>query len=362
MKNMVMLEGGAFLNRFFRWICYVGVPLSVIGQLLHWNFILLFFVFCASLIGLANEIRRSTESLAFIVGPTLGGLLNATFGNAAEIIISFFALREGLNTVVISSITGVVLVNLLFAGGISILIGGFRYKEQKFTLFKARHNTGILMFALVVSFVLPYIFSFRIHSHKMQILSTAFAILMIVIYLLALMFKLVTHKGIFKGVQDFDEEEEEEAEWSGRTSIIVLAVATVLLSYISEKLVGVIEPIGQVFGWSEVFIGIIIIAIVGSASEYVSAISMALKNKMDLMMEVSIGSTVQTAMFVAPILVLLSWFFTFLPLVFNMTELIAMVVSVFITITIVNDGESNWFEGAILVATYVAIAFGFYLL
>lgn len=349
------------MNSFFRWICYIGVPLSVIGGVLNWNFILLFFLFCVSLIGLANEIRRSTESLAFIVGPTLGGLLNATFGNAAEIIISFFALRAGLNTVVISSITGVVLVNLLFAGGISILIGGFRYKEQKFSLFKARHNTGILMFALVVSFVLPYIFSQRIHGYKMQVLSTALAILMILIYLLALMFKLVTHKGIFRGVQNFDEEEE-EAEWSGKKSLVILAVSTILLSFISERLVGVIEPIGHAFGWSEVFIGIIVIAIVGSASEYVSAISMALKNKMDLMMEVSIGSTVQTAMFVAPVLVLLSWFFTFLPLVFNLTELVTMIVGVLITVTIVNDGESNWFEGAILVATYIAIAFGFYLL
>lgn len=350
------------MNTIFRWVCYIGVPLSVIGEFLNWNIIFLFFIFCVSLIGLANEIRRSTESLAFIVGPTLGGLLNATFGNAAEIIISFFALKAGLNTVVISSITGVVLVNLLFAGGISILIGGFRYQEQKFSLFKARHNTGVLMFALVVSFVLPYIFSYRIHGHKLQILSTALAILMIVIYLLALMFKLVTHKGIFRGVQHFDDEEEEEAEWSGKKSILILAISTIILSYISEKLVGVIEPIGHVFGWSEVFIGIIVIAIVGSASEYVSAMSMALKNKMDLMMEVSIGSTVQTAMFVAPVLVLLSWFFTFLPLVFNLTELVTMIVGVFITITIVNDGESNWFEGAILVATYIAIAFGFYLL
>lgn len=349
------------MNLFFRGLALIGVPISIIGQLLHWNFIFLFFVFCFTLIGLANEIRRATESLAYIVGPTIGGLLNATFGNAAEIIISFFALRAGLNTVVISSITGVVLVNLLFAGGISILVGGFRFKEQKFTLFKARHNTGILMFALVVSFVLPFIFSFRISGYKMQILSTSFAILMIIIYLLALMFKLVTHKGIFRGVQNFDEEEE-QGEWGAGKSIIILAIATIFLSYISEKLVSVIEPIGKAFGWSEVFMGIIVIAIVGSASEYVSSISMALKNKMDLMMEVSIGSTVQTAMFVAPILVLLSWFYTFLPLVFNLTELVTMVVGVFITITIVNDGESNWFEGAILVATYIAIAFGFYML
>ena len=349
------------MNTFFRWMCVAGIILSILGSLLNWNMIVLFFLFCLTVIGLANEIRRSTESLAFVVGPTLGGLLNATFGNAAEIIISFFALRQGLNTVVISSITGVVLVNLLFAGGISILIGGFRYKQQKFSLFKARHNTGVLMFAIIVTFVLPFIFHYRMNVQKMHILSVAFAILMIVIYLLALFFKLVTHKGVFRGVTEFNEEEE-EAEWSVGMSLLVLGLSTVALSYISERLVSVIEPIGRTFGWSEVFIGIIVIALVGGAAEYVSAISMALKNKMDLMMEVSIGSTVQTAMFVAPILVLISGFFTFLPLVFNLPELVAMILGVLITITIVNDGESNWFEGAILLATYVAMAFGFYLL
>jgi Ca2+:H+ antiporter len=349
------------MNTFFRWLCVVGVPASVLGSLLHWNLVVLFFIFCVTLIGLANEIRRSTESLAFVVGPTLGGLLNATFGNAAEIIISIFALKQGLNTVVISSITGVVLVNLLFAGGISILIGGFRYKQQKFSLFKARHNTGVLMFAIIVTFVLPFIFHYRLNAHKMHILSTAFSILMIIIYLLALFFKLVTHKGIFRGVQEFNDEEE-GAEWGVGMSLLVLGLSTVALSYISEKLVSVIEPIGKTFGWSEVFIGIIVIALVGGAAESVSAISMALKNKMDLMMEVSIGSTVQTAMFVAPLLVLLSGFYTFLPLVFNLSELVAMILGVLITVTIVNDGESNWFEGAILLATYVAMAFGFYLL
>jgi Ca2+:H+ antiporter len=351
------------MNRVFFILLIIGVVLSEIGVFFHWNDIVMFFIYCVSLISLANYIRRSTESLAVVVGQTAGGLLNATFGNAAEIIISIFALRAGLNTVVISSITGMVLVNLLFAGGLSMLIGGIRFKKQTFSVFSARHNTGLLMFAVAVTFVLPFIFSYRLDNGNMKILSTAFAIVMIIIYLLALFFKLVTHKGIFTGKTGLEGEGEEEApEWGTWKAVIILGVATVILAYISEKLVGTIEPVGRTLGWNEVFIGIIVVAIVSSASEYVSAIAMAFKNRMDLMMEISIGSTVQTAMFVAPVLVLLSWFFHFLPLVFSMTELVAMVLAVLLTITIVSDGDSNWFEGALLIGTYIAMGFGFYLL
>ncbi|GGH84299.1 Ca2+:H+ antiporter [Pullulanibacillus pueri] len=349
------------MNKAFFILVIIGVPLSVIGSLLNWNFIMMFAIYCVTIISLANYIRRSTESLASVVGDTIGGLLNATFGNAAEIIISFFALREGLNTVVISSITGVILVNLLFAGGLSILIGGLRYKQQNFSVFKARHNTGLLFFAIVVAFVLPYIFSSRINEAKMQVLSTAFAIVMVVLYLLALFFKLVTHKGVFTGEKK-EGEEQEEPEWGKGKAILILALATVVLAYISEKLVGTIEPVGDALGWTEVFIGIIVVAVVGSAAEYVSAIYMAYRNRMDIMMEIAIGSTVQSAMFVAPILVLLSYFFTFLPLVFTTTDLVAMILAVLMTMSMTNDGDSNWFEGALLIGTYIAMAFGFYLL
>ncbi|TCP31336.1 Ca2+:H+ antiporter [Scopulibacillus darangshiensis] len=349
------------MNKVFFILMVIGVPLSVIGGFFDWNFILMFFIYCMTIISLANYIRRSTECLAVVVGETAGGLLNATFGNAAEIIIAFFALREGLNTVVISSITGMVLVNLLFAGGLSMLIGGLRFKKQEFDVFKARHNTGLLMFGIVVTFVLPFIFVSRIDKTDIKILSTAFAIVMLIIYLLALFFKLVTHKSVFTGKKGEDGEEE-EPEWGKWKAMIILGLATVVLAYVSEKLVGTIEPVGNTLGWSDVFIGIIVVAVVGSAAEYVSSISMAYKNRMDVMLEISIGSTVQTAMFVAPILVLVSWFFNFLPLVFNTSELVAMILAAFMTVTIVNDGDSNWFEGALLVGTYIAMGFGFYLL
>lgn len=349
------------MDKAFFAFTLIGVPLAIIGGLLDWNFILMFFIYCVTLISLANYIRRSTESLAVVVGPTAGGLLNATFGNAAEMIIAYFALREGLNTVVISSITGMVLVNLLFAGGMSMLIGGIRFKQQNFDVFKTRHNTGLLMFAIIVAFVLPFIFSSRLDDTDMKMLSTSFAVVMIIIYLLALFFKLFTHKAIFTG-KTGTEEGNNNPEWGKWKAMIILGLTTIVLAYISEKLVGTIEPVGAALGWSDVFIGIIVVAVVGSAAEYVSSISMAYKNRMDIMVEISIGSTVQTAMFVAPILVLVSWFFNFLPLVFNTTELVAMILAVFMTVTIVGDGDSNWFEGALLVGTYIAMAFGFYLL
>src|SRR6478736_5423277 len=319
------------MNKVFFIFMIIGVPLSIIGSIFNWNYIFMFFIYCVTLISLANYIRRSTESLSVVVGPTAGGLLNATFGNAAEIIISFFALSKGLNTIVISSITGAVLVNLLFASGISMIVGGIRFKKQKFSVFKTRHNTSLLMFAIV----------------------------MLTIYLLALLFKLVTHKGIFTGNA---EENGEEPEWGKKKAIVVLGLATIVLAYISEKLVGTIEPVGAALGWSHVFIGIIVVAIVGSAAEYVSAIAMAYNNRMDVMVEISIGSTVQTAMFVAPILVLFSYLYDFLPLVFNTAEMIAMILAALMTVTVVNDGDSNWFEGVLLVGTYIAIGFSFYLL
>lgn len=354
------------MNLIFTVLTLIGLPLSILGPFLGWNFILMFFFYSITIIGLANFIRRSTESLAAKVGPSTGGLLNATFGNAGELIISFYALKSGLNTVVMASFTGVVLVNLLFAGGLSILAGGLKYKRQSFNAYEARHNSGLLMFAVIISFVFPFIFSFRLNHASMNLLSTVIAVIVIITYILALFFKLVTHRGVYKSengenakdaAQDF-----EEPEWGAWMAIIVLTLTTVALAFVSEKLVGNIEPIGHALGWSKTFIGIIVVAIIGNAAEYVSAVYMAIKNKMDISLEISIGSTVQTAMFVAPVLLLISWLFTFMPLVFKMTELISMVLAVLITIAMTNDGDTNWLEGTLLLACYIIMGFGFYLL
>lgn len=354
------------VNKIFLILVVIGVPLSVIGSLLHWPSVLMFGVYCLTIIALASFMGRATESLAVVLGPRVGGLLNATFGNAVELIISIFSLKAGLIGVVLASLTGSVLGNLLLVGGLSFFIGGLKYKRQKFNVFDARHNAGLLIFAVIVAFVIPEIFSQNMTDVKTMSLSIGISITLIVLYLAALFFKLVTHRGVYqhteKGVE-FGEHDKEEAEWGKKTAMGVLLGATVAVAYVSEKLVHTFSEVGETLGWSELFIGVIIVAIVGNAAEHASAVLMAFKNKMDIAVEIAVGSTLQVSMFVAPLLVLISLFFpTTMPLVFTLPELISMVTAVFLIVIISNDGETNWFEGLTLMAAYAIIGIGFYLL
>ncbi|MGV3489303.1 MAG: calcium/proton exchanger [Tuberibacillus sp.] len=351
------------MNIVFLLITLIGTPLSLIGGFLHWPEIPMFVIYCITIIGLASFMGRSTESLAIVAGSSIGGLLNATFGNAVELIIAFFALKEGLIGVVTASITGSVIGNLLLVGGLSIFVGGIRFKRQSFNVHNARHSAGILIFAIIVSFVFPAVFATKMDDFNIKILSTVISVIMILIYLFSLLFRLVTHRGIYKEPNEEGAVHDEKPEWGVWKSIIILAITTVIVAFISEHLVGAITPVAQSFGWTELFIGIIIVAIVGNAAEHASAIVMAYKNKMEVTVEIAVGSTLQIAMFVAPILVLISWAFNiFMPLVFPVTELIAMVLAVLLTISITSDGDTNWFEGAMLLAAYVIMGFGFFLL
>ncbi|WEG13613.1 calcium/proton exchanger [Pullulanibacillus sp. KACC 23026] len=353
------------MDRLFFLLTAIGIPLSIIGNFLHFPALILFIIYCLTIIGLASYIGRATESLAIISGPSIGGLLNATFGNAVELIISFFALQEGLVNVVMASLTGSIIGNLLLVGGLSILFGGFKYKRQQFNIHDAAHNAGIMVFSLIVSFVFPAVFAAKMDVHSIKFLSTVISCIMILIYLFSLVFRLVTHRGVYKMQQDNISVilEEEHPEWGKGRSMLILAVTTVVVALISERLVGTIEPVGEQLGWSELFIGIIIVAIVGNAAEHASAVLMAVKNRIDIAVEISVGSTLQIAMFVAPVLVLISWGFqTFMPLVFPVTELIAMALAAILTISITADGDTNWFEGAMLLAAYVIMGFGFFLL
>lgn len=350
------------LNWLFLIITLVGVPLSLIGGFFHWPDIFMFILYAVTIVGLASYMGRATESLSIAAGPSVGGLLNATFGNAVELIISFFALKEGLVGVVTASITGSIIGNLLLVGGLSILVGGLRYKRQTFNIHVASHTAGILVFSIIVAFVFPVVFAQKMTAYNVQLLSTAIAVVMILIYLFSLLFRLVTHRGVYKGPED-EEPSHEVPEWGAGKAVLILAAATVAVAYISERLVGTIEPVARSFGWTELFIGVIIVAIVGNAAEHATAIVMAYKNRMNVTVEIAIGSTLQIAMFVAPLLVLVSWTLpTHLPLVFPVTELIAMVLSVLLTISITSDGDTNWFEGAMLLAAYIIMGFGFFLL
>jgi Ca2+:H+ antiporter len=350
------------VEKIFMLLTFIGVPLSVIGTLMHWPTMILFVVYCVSIIALASYMGRATESLAIVAGPRVGGLLNATFGNAVELIISIFALKEGLVGVVLASLTGSVLGNLLLVAGLSFFIGGLKFKRQTFNVHDARHNSGLLMFAVIVAFVIPEVFSMEMNESKTLTLSIGISLILILLYLAALFFKLVTHRGVYQS-ENAQTHHEEEPEWGKGKAIGVLLAATLAVAYISENLVHTFEYVAESFGWTELFIGVIIVAIVGNAAEHASAIVMAFKNKMDIAVEIAIGSTLHIAMFVAPVLVLISLLFpTTMPLVFTMPELIAMVTSVLLMVVISNDGESNWFEGLTLLAAYFIMGIGFFLL
>lgn len=349
-------------NKIFMILTLIGVPLSIIGTLMHWSSIMMFVIYCLTIIALASFMGRATESLAIVAGPRIGGLLNATFGNAVELIISIFALKAGLVGVVLASLTGSVLGNLLLVAGLSFFIGGIKYKRQSFNVFDARHNSSLLIFAVLVAFVIPEVFSMSMPAAKTVSLSVGISVVLIALYLAALFFKLVTHRGVYQSANS-EETHEEEPEWGVAKAISILALATLAVAYISENLVHTFEVVAKSFGWTELFIGIIIVAIVGNAAEHATAIVMSYKNKMDVAVEIAVGSTLQIAMFVAPVLVLISLMYpTPMALVFTLPELIAMVSAVLLTIAIANDGETNWFEGLTLLAAYFIMGIGFYLL
>lgn len=351
------------MQKVFLILLVMALPLSLLSDFYHWGEGIQFVFCCLGIVALASFMGRATESLAILSGPRVGGLLNSTFGNAVELIISIFAIKAGLFQVVLASLTGSVIGNLLLVGGLSLFVGGIRYKRQSINKFDARHNAGLLLFSVVLAFIIPAVFSINLsHENKIH-LSVGISIVLIIIYLAALFFKLVTHRGVYDIQKDDEGEENETAEWGKRKSIAVLIISTLAVSYLSEKLVHTIEAVAHVFGWSDLFIGIIIVAIVGNAAEHATAVTMAYKNKMDIAVEVAIGSTLQIAMFVTPVLILVSLLLgNGMTLVFSFPELIAMFTSVLLIDRITTDGDTNWLEGAMLIGAYIIMGIGFYLI
>lgn len=337
----------------------IAMPLSIAAQMLHWNEITIFALACLTIIPLAGIMGRATESIAIHSGPKIGGLMNATFGNAVELIIAFFALQQGLIGVVQASLTGSVIGNLLLVAGLSFLLGGSKYKVQKFNPVVARTNAAMMLLGVVIALVIPAVFTLSNPNIGFE-LSIGVAVVSIFLYILGLFFSMVTHRNIFNYTEDM---EEEEAEWSLRKALVILGIATVAVGYESELLVHSIHGVAEQLGWSEVFIGVIIVAIVGNAAEHSSAILMAMRNKMDIALEIALGSSLQIAMFVAPVLVFTSIFLgNHMSLVFSLPELGAMVLSVLLMNFMVQDGESNWLEGAMALGAYVIIGLGFFYL
>lgn len=338
----------------------IFVPVTIIAELIHIPPTFLFALSALAIIPLAKYIGEATEELTIYTGPALGGFLNATFGNATELIIGIFALQAGLTEVVKASITGSIIGNLLLVLGMAIFFGGYKKEKQKFNILAAKASASTLLLA-VIALVIPAIFlqtSGSVDSAIVEKLSVSVAILMMIAYAASLFFSLHTHKHLYSQ----DVAVVETAKWSKTKSISVLLMATVAVAFMSEILVGSIEPLVKSFGWTELFIGVIFVAIIGNAAEHTSAITVAIKNKMDLALQVAIGSSTQIAMFVAPALVLISLFFSEkMNLVFGSFELVAIIFSVFITNAIVEDGESHWFEGVQLLVAYAIIAVAFFL-
>ncbi len=336
----------------------VFIPVTVAAEIMHASPLIMFVLSALAIIPLAKFIGEATEELTVYTGPALGGFLNATFGNATELIIGIFALQAGLIEVVKASITGSILGNLLLVLGSAIFFGGLKREKQTFNATAAKASASTLLLA-VVALVIPAVFLQTSNIPTFAVvekLSIVVSIIMIVVYLASLFFSLYTHKHLYT-----EEVGKYEAKWSIGKSIFILLLSTVAVAFMSETLVGSIEPLVASFGWTELFIGVVFIAIIGNAAEHFSAITVAIKGKMDLALQISIGSATQIVMLVAPILVLISLFFqSQMNLVFNTFELVSIIFSVFVVNSIIEDGESNWFEGLQLLLAYFIMAVAFY--
>ena len=338
------------------------VPISFIGKFLNFSPTIMFILAALSIIPLAGIMGEGTEEISFYTGPKIGGFLNATFGNATELIISFFALKSGLFEVVKSSIAGSIIGNILLVLGASMFIGGLKHKTQNFNINVVETTSSMLLFSLI-GLCVPAFFTHTINANLLNTryegLSLVVAIVMFILYILSLIFSFFTHKDLYATTT---EEEGHESKWSLKKSIAILIIATVIIAIESEFLVGGIEDITSKLGLSEFFVGIILIPIIGNAAEHSTAIAMALKNKMDVAIEIALGSSLQIILFVAPVLIFLSLLFTPMSIIFNPFELVSLIASVIIANKVASDGQSNWLEGAQLMAVYFIIAAGFFIL
>ena len=346
-----------------RWInlLLIAIPGAITIHLLHLNPIATFVAAGLAIIPLAGILGEATEELAERIGPTLGGILNATMGNATELIIAFFALRLGHVQVVKASLSGSIIGNLLLVLGLSILAGGIGRHKQTFSRIATGTNST-MMFIAVVALIMPAVYDLSIYGnlrqnpHVMQ-LSLSASTVLILIYLTSFLFMLKTHKSLFR---EPDEQHGRE-HGSATRPLIALASATVLIGFLSEILVGEIDAVTKSLGMTEMFVGVIIVAIIGNAAEHSTAVLVARRNQMDLAMTIAVGSSTQIALFVAPVLVFVSVLVGHpMSLVFSPLEIASIVLSVLIVDMIASDGETNWFEGAQLIAVYLILAISFY--
>jgi Ca2+:H+ antiporter len=314
-------------------------------------------IYCIAIIFVAGFLGKATESVAHYAGERVGGFLNATFGNAAELIIAFFLVKEGKFDIVKASITGSIIGNLLLVLGLSLFIGGLKYKEQHFNIKLASHNGSLMLLAVIALFI-PAAFASSLTAARMSSMSIMVAVILIIAYLLWLFFSMVTHKNELAD----EAVEHGEPAWSKGLSIVFLILATTMVAIESEWLVGTLEVFTHQFGLSELFVGAFVIAIIGNAAEHSAAIMLARKNKMGAAVEIAVGSSLQIALFVAPVLVLISLLFgKTMDIVFTTFELVAIGVAAIIAKSISQDGSTNWYEGVLLLVVYCILGIAFFL-
>jgi Ca2+:H+ antiporter len=344
----------------------VFVPISLLLEhVAHASGMVIFATSALAIIPLAGLMGHATERLAEKLGEGVGGLLNATFGNAAELIIAIVALQAGLHDLVKASITGSIIGNILLVFGAGALYGGLKYQFQKFNATAASLGTTLLVLS-AIGLVVPAIFDLVGGSsvpHMENALSLEISVVLIITYLLSLVFTLKTHRHLYVG--DVRAEEPEAGHGgSTRNALLLLLAATAGVALMSELLVGAVEEAAEALGMNEVFVGVILVAIIGNAAEHSSAILMAGKNRMDTAITIAVGSSIQIALFVAPVLVFLSYVIGPGPmdLIFTRMEVVAVAIAVGIMAFISQDGESHWMEGIQLLAVYIILGMAFYFL
>jgi Ca2+:H+ antiporter len=325
----------------------------------------IFIAACLAVLPLAGWLGRATEHLATHTGEGIGGLLNATFGNAAELIIAIIALRQGLFDVVKASLTGSIIGNILLVLGAAFFAGGLKYPHQTFNAAAARSQATMMTLASI-GLIIPAAFHLIAGTAGAPVegdLSFEIAVVLLATYGASLLFSLRTHKHLFTGSGDA-EVTEEHAPWPLGRALGTLAAATALIAWMSEILVGSVTQAAAELGMSSIFVGVIVVAVIGNAAEHSTAIMVARKNRMDMSLAIATGSSIQIAVFVAPLLVILSYWIAPRPmdLVFTPAEVMATAVSVLICEQIASDGESNWFEGVQLLAVYVIVGILFFFL
>ena len=350
----------------------VFVPITlVLEYVVHASATTLFLTSAVAIVPLAGIMGKSTEMLAEHVGAGLGGLLNATFGNAAELIIAIFALRAGLHDLVKASLTGSIIGNILLIFGLSALLGGLKFRTQTFNRTAAKLGSTLLLLS-AVGLVIPSLLYYlrdgaeagtaAAAGSESGWLSLEISVVLIICYILSLVFALRTHAELYQGTAHAGGETHAAPAWSKGKSFAVLVGAAALVGWMSEILVGGAEEAAHALGMTEVFVGVIVVALVGNAAEHSTAVLVALRNKMDLSIQIAVGSSLQIALLIAPLLVFLSYAVGPQPidLVFSPLEVVAVAVSVLVVGQIADDGKTHWMEGVLLLAVYVLLGLAFF--